>query len=141
MSNKMSSVAGLFGMELGEVFCIKGGSNYTYYPKTYLKFTESGLKESADRTSWYSARAWMWKGLITGALQAIKLPWKPKYDEEYYIPSIGNAIGYNHLYWKGDALDDRYYNLGLVFKSKEEAVAMTKKFLAVARGGDRGIYK
>lgn len=67
MDNKMAEVAKLLGVELDEVFFFKGRSGcYTYYPKTYLKFTESGLKESADRTSWHSAAAWVWKGLITG---------------------------------------------------------------------------
>ena len=29
--------------------------------------------------------------------------------------------------------DDKYYNLGLVFKSKEEAIALGQKMLAVAK--------
>lgn len=131
MDNKMAEVAKLLGVELDEVFSFKGRSGcYTYCSKTYLKFTESGLKESVDRTSWHSAAAWMWKGLITGVLQIIKLPWKPEYNEKYYIPSISNAVGYNKFYWRRDDSDDKYYNLGLVFKSKEETVAAAEKMLA-----------
>lgn len=58
MDNKMAEVAKLLGVELDEVFFVKGCSGcYTYYSKTYLKFTESGLKESVNRTSWHSAVA------------------------------------------------------------------------------------
>lgn len=135
MDNKMAEVADLLGMELGEVFFFKGRSGcYTYYPKTYLKFTESGLKESADRTSWHSAAAWVWKGLITGALQAIKLPWKPShYNEVYYLPSIISIGKYIKLFWAGSESDKSSYQQGLICRTKEEAIELTEEMLDVAR--------
>lgn len=52
MDNKMAEVAKLLGVEFDEVFFLKGRSGcYTHYPKTRLKFTENGLKESVNRTS------------------------------------------------------------------------------------------
>lgn len=66
MANHMAGVAEMLGVELGEVFFFKGRSGcYTHYPKTRLKFTENGLKESVNRTSWHSAPAWMWKSCST----------------------------------------------------------------------------
>lgn len=141
MDNKMAEVAALLGMELGEVFFFKGRSGcYTYYPKTHLKFTESGLKESADRTSWHSATAWVWKGLITGALQAIKLPWKPSYGDVFYMPSVINENKYIRLFWHDSGTYKSFYQQGMVCRTKEEAIKLAEEMLDVARrrfAGDR----
>ncbi len=134
MANKMSSVAALLGVELDEVFSFKGRSGcYTYYPKTYLKFTESGLKESADRTSWHSAAAWVWKGLITGALKITKLPWKPSCDDAYYMPSPISIGKYLKLFWTGSEADKSSYQQGMVCRTKEEAIELAEEMLDVAK--------
>ena len=139
MNNHMAGVAKLLGVELEEVFFFKGRSGcYTYYPKTHLKFTENGLKESADRTSWHSARAWMWECLITGALQIIKLPWKPSYGDTYYIPFVVNADKYKKLFWLNLKGDEIFYQQGLVYRTKEEAIKLAEEMLDVARKGFAG---
>ena len=51
----------------------------------------------------------------------------------HYIPSISNAFGYNSFYWRGDDSDEKYYNFGIICKSKEEAIALRQKMLAVAK--------
>ena len=58
---------------------------------------------------------------------------KPEYNDKYYIPSIGNTSGYDSFYWQRDNLDEKYYNLGIICKSKEEAIALRQKMLAVAK--------
>lgn len=141
MTNRIAEVAKMLGVELGEVFFFKGRSGcYTYYPKTHLKFTESGLKESADRTSWHSAPAWMWKGLITGALQAIKFPWKPSYGDVFYMPSVINENKYIRLFWHDSGTYKSFYQQGMVCRTKEEAIKLAEEMLDVARkrfAGDR----
>ncbi len=141
MDNKMAEVAKLLGVELDEVFSFKGRSGcYTYCSKTYLKFTENGLKESANRTSWHSAAAWMWKGLITGALQAIKLPWKPSYGDVFYMPSVINENKYIRLFWNDSGTYKSFYQQGLICRTKEEAIELAEEMLDVARkrfAGDR----
>lgn len=134
MNNHMAGVAKLLGVELEEVFFFKGRSGcYTYYPKTHLKFTENGLKESADRTSWHSARAWMWECLITGALQIIKLPWEPSYGDAYYMPSVVSIGKYLRLFWTGSESDKSSYQQGLICRTKEEAVKLAEEMLDIAR--------
>lgn len=134
MDNKMMEVAKLLGIELGEVFSFKGRSGcYTYCSKTYLKFTESGLKESVNKTSWHSAAAWIWKGLITGALQIIKLPWEPSYGDTYYMPSVVNSGKYLKLFWAGSKGDKSSYQQGLVYKTSREAIELAEEMLDVAR--------
>lgn len=141
MDNKMSSVADLLGLELGEVFRINGCSGYAHYPKTYLKFTENGLIESVDKKSWHSAAAWLWKNLIKGTLEITKLPWKPShYNEVYYLPSI-ISIGKNiKLFWTGSEADKSSYQQGLICRTEEEAIKLAEEMLDIARkrfAGDR----
>lgn len=134
MTNHMKEVAEMLGVELDEVFFFKGRSGcYTHYPKTRLKFTENGLKESADRTSWHSAAAWVWKGLITGALQIVKLPWKPSYSDAYYMPSIISIGKYIKLFWTGSEADKSSYQQGLICRTKEEAIELAEEMLAIAK--------
>ena len=134
MDNKMIEVAKLLGVELEEVFSFKGRSGcYTYCSETYLKFTENGLKESVNRTSWHNAAAWIWKGLITGALKINKLPWKPSRDDAYYMPSIISIGKYIKLFWTGSKNDEDSYQQGLVFRTEKEAVELAEEMLDVAR--------
>ena len=134
MDNKMAEVAKLLGVELDEVFFVKGCSGcYTYYSKTYLKFTESGLKDSVNRTSWHSAAAWVWKSLITGALKINKLPWKPSRDDAYYMPSVTSISKYIKLFWTGSKNDEDSYQQGLVFRTEKEAVELAEEMLDVAK--------
>ena len=133
MANYMREIAKLLGLELGEIFQVDNDDLLKNY---CFRFTKIGLEfsESKNDNIWITSDSYTVFSLLRGELSVIKLPWKPKNDEEYYIPNISNAIGYNRFYWKGDNLDDRYYNLGLVVKSKEDAIALRKKMLAVAKG-------
>lgn len=134
MDNKMAEVAKLLGVELDEVFSFKGCSGcYTYCSKTHLKFTKSGLKESADRTSWHSAPAWIWKGLITGVLKITKLPWRPSRGDAYYMPSTASIGKYIKLFWTGSKADKSSYQQGLIFRTEKEAVELAEEMLDVAR--------
>lgn len=129
MSNRMAEVADLLGIKLGEVFFIKEQPGSF---KTYLKFTENGLMELADKNSWRKAAAWMWEQLITGALKVNKLPWKPKMNEEFYVPCIhySESSMATKFRWRDDNADNKLYQLGLVCVTREEAIAMTKKMIA-----------
>lgn len=134
MDNKMKEVAKLLGVELEEVFSFKGHSGcYTYCSETYLKFTENGLKESVNRTSWHNAAAWMWKGLITGALKINKLPWRPSRGDVYYMPAVISINKCIKLFWTGSKNDEDSYQQGLVFRTEKEAVELAEEMLDIAR--------
>lgn len=131
--NYMAEVAKLLGVELGESFKITSDTEGDYH--NYYRLTENNCLElSDDGVEWkMTTAAVLLKYILMGDIRIVKLPWKPKYDEEYYIPSISNTVGYNKFYWRGDDSDDKYYNLGLIFKSKEEAISLGQKMLAVAK--------
>lgn len=129
MNNKMSKVADLLGVKFGEVFFIR---EYPTYSRMYLKLTEKGIMQSFDKDFWSKASGWVWEQLITGALKINKLPWKPKMDEEFYVPCIhySESSMATKLRWRDDNADNKFYQFGLVCGTREEAIAMTKKVIA-----------
>nr|DAW54774.1 MAG TPA: Ascorbate peroxidase [Bacteriophage sp.] len=130
MDNKMSSVADLLGMELGEVFRIK---DYPTYPETYFRFTDDGLMQSVDTIAWTKPSAWVLGSLITGALQITKLPWKPSYGEVFYMPSVVNENKYIRLFWHDSGTYKSFYQQGMICRTKEEAVKLAEEMLDIAR--------
>ena len=134
MNNKMKDVSKLLGVKLGEVFFIK---EYPSDSKMYLKFTENGLERSLDKDSWAKAAGWVWELIITGALKINKLPWKPREGEKYYVPRIAIRPYDRHYwyYWDNSGVDIKRYDMGIVCKTPEEAIALTKKMLAVVKEG------
>ena len=123
MTSHMKEVAKLLGVELEEVFRLE---KY----ESYFRFTREYFESSLDGNNWSIANNLTLLAVLNGTA-TIKS--KPKYDEKYYIPSISNAFGYNSFYWKGDDSDEKYYNFGIICKSKEEAIALRQKMLAVAK--------
>lgn len=59
--------------------------------------------------------------------------WKPKKNEIYYTIYFATSYMYVVSSWQDDAVDNRLFELNLVFRTKEEAIAMTEKMLAVAK--------
>lgn len=131
MANHIAKVAQMLGVEIGEVFQI---SPLKY---CFFKFTDDFLAQSVknkDNDDWIIAKDSRLRGLLNGRLSIRKLPWKPTKGEKYYFP---NTSDYKELcdvnLWDNDEFDENLYRQGLVFKTREEAVALTKKMLAVAK--------
>ena len=123
MTSHMKEVAKLLGVGLEEVFRLE---KY----ESYFRFTREYFESSLDGNNWSIAHNLTLLAVLNGTATIKR---KPKYDEKYYIPSISNAFGYNSFYWKGDDSDEKYYNFGIICKSKEEAIALRQKMLAVAK--------
>jgi hypothetical protein len=75
------------------------------------------------------------RDLMLGDFRISKLPWKPINGEKYYIPyvSINKENMYEKYCWGGDRTDEAFYEQGIVFKTKEEALAMSEKILAFVK--------
>lgn len=127
MANCMKEVAGLLGVEVGEVFEVYIDSEY----QGRCRFTKDRV-EVSDNHCWYRTKAETLEWLLNGTATIIKLPWKPKIDEVYYIPRIhpNDSFMWLSATWKGNKGDNKLYQLGLVCKTREEAIAMTKKMIA-----------
>ena len=129
--NYMAGVAELLGIEIGQSFKIVDdtyGIRQSYYRLT----EENGCEISDDNTSWVTVSAEVLKWLIMGDVRISKLPWKPTNEGEwYYTPALDTESGCYTVYWENDDTDKRRYRRGLVFKTREEAIAVSKKMLDI----------
>ena len=132
--NYMAEVAKLLGVELGESFKI-ADDIFGEHPK-YYRFAENVcLEASKDGVNWETADVEVLEDILIGDVRIIKLPWKPREGEKYYVPRIiiQPEDRYYCYYWDNSGVDIKRYDMGLVCKTPEEAVALTKKMLAVAK--------
>lgn len=128
--SRMTEVAMLFGLELGEVFHIR---NAKCVFNDDFKFTEEGLMRSSWPSDvWETAKAVDLKYLLDGTYSIVKL-WKPNLGERYYIPVISVTSLSSEVMWLGDKYDYLRLSKGIVCKDKEEAEIITKRILAVVR--------
>ena len=131
--NYMAEVAALLGVEIGEVFKI---SDDNCTGDLYYRLTKkNGIEYSEDNTSWKQGAGMILRDLMLGDVRISKLPWKPINGEKYYIPyiSINKENMYEKYHWGGDRTDEAFYEQGIVFKTKEEALAMSEKILAFVK--------
>ena len=132
MINRMAEVAKMFGLELRETFKI-ADDIFGEHPK-YYRFAENVcLEASNDGAKWDTADAGVLEDILMGDVRIIKLPWKPHIGEKFYIPCIHTEpeYMYNIYYWNNDDYDKECYRMGLICKTSEEAVALTKKMIAM----------
>ena len=114
MTKCMCAIIKCLGVEVGEVFKITDAFNNKSH--RYFRFTEADIEVSDDCVTWEMSTSEIWKCLLTGVDKIVRLSWKPKKNEMYYVPAIDNA-------------DIERYNAGLVYKTKEEATAVAGKML------------
>ena len=132
MVNHIAEVAQMLGVEIGETFKVTDDTYGAY--QLYHRFTKSnGFETSLDGVKWKTAAAEVLKDILMGDIRIVKLPWKPKMEEKYYVPNIFDWDFYKYNFWLNDECDEKYYKRGLVFKTKEEAIEMSKKMLAMAK--------
>lgn len=130
MANHIAEVAKLLDVEVGETFSINQMS-----PLAIFRFTDKCLQISTGDGIWITANSGKLCKLLDGRLSIRKLPWKPINGEKYYIPyvSINKENMYDEYQWGGDRTDEAFYEQGIVFKTKEEALAMSEKILAFVK--------
>ena len=129
MINRMAEVAKMFGLELEEHFHITKKS----YENTVYKFTKDGVAFYDNKLrTWYESVGAL-AGILTGETEVVKLPWKPAVYDEYYYPIPSDRDLWESRLWIGDNYDNSRFSRGLVCKTKEEAIDMAKKMLAVVK--------
>ena len=133
--NYMAEVAKLLGVELGESFKITSDTHGDY--QNYYRFTEDNcLETSDDGVEWKIINAEvLLKRILMGNIRIVKLPWKPREGEKYYVPRIAIRPEDRHYcyYWDNSGADIKRYDMGIVCKTPEEAITMAKEMLTVAK--------
>lgn len=118
MTNHMAEVAKMFGLELEEHFHITKKS----YENTVYKFTKDGVAFYDNKLrTWYESVGAL-AGILTGETGVVKLPWKPRDNEHYFIPEITTPEMFGYLRWTNDHVDNHMYKHGLICRTKEEAI-------------------
>ena len=126
MGSYMTKVAKMLGVEIGEVFKIDSK------PHCLFRFTHKCLQVSVTPGRWLMGSDDYLRGFLNRSLSIHKLFWKPKKRETYYCPNIFGMDLYDVIVWDDGIVDKEFYIRGLVFKTKEEAIAMSRKMLAIA---------
>lgn len=135
MANHIKEVAMLLGIELGKPFKIADDrSNFLKWEK-YYRFTNNGVEISKDAIHWEKCMSEVLEWLIKGEI-GIKRPWKPRNGEFYFSPSPTRKSLKECLAWVGGENDNYRLNRGFVFRTPDEAVAVARKMLTVAREED-----
>lgn len=98
----------------------------------FFRFTHKCLQVSVTPGRWLMGSDDYLRGFLNGSLSIHKLFWKPKKRETYYCPNIFGMDLYDVIVWDDGIVDKEFYIRGLVFKTKEEAIAMSRKMLAIA---------
>lgn len=111
--NYMADVAEMLGVELEEEFMIPNKA-------VILKISaKDGLMyKFKDEGEWQSGAS----DLLMGEVEIVKLPWKPKFKEGYYYPCTYEQEVFYAL-WVGSTLNYAMYNLGMCYRTREEAEA------------------
>lgn len=133
MANQIAGVAKLLGVEVGEVFQVDGDPSIK---DCFFKFSNNDLQLSAangGNDTWTAASDTRLLDILYGRLRIRKLPWKPAFGTEYYVPSITLAKKYDIRKWYSIEDNERHYNLGIVCKTRYEAIKLANKMLAVAQ--------
>ena len=119
--NKMKEVAQLLGVELGEKFKIAGINGV--FNNTYA-IAESGLKDCINNALCPEILSY----ILVGTYEIIKIPFKPKYDEEYwYYSSYYNRT--INCKWANTTGDYCYHKLGNCFRTEHEAETKGKEIM------------
>ena len=114
--NLMADVAKMLGVELEEEFTVPN-------KVATLKISaNNGLMcKFKDNENWEYCALYL-QELLMGDMEIVKLPWKPKKDENYYYPNISLKKTSRDV-WFDTTFDYAIYNLGVCYKTKEEAEA------------------
>lgn len=133
MANQIAGVAKLLGVEVGEIFQVNGDPSLK---DCVFKFSDNDLQLSSahiDNDTWVVANDSRLLGLLYGNLSISKLSWKPAVGDWYCYSDPASPIMWGRCLWTGYGVDKHRFNQGLVFRTIEEAIALTKKLLAVAQ--------
>ena len=114
--NCMAAVAKLLGVELGEKFIIENADR-----KETVVLAADGFHVIQPNNVMGPDHGKLLSKVLQGLYEVKKKPWVPKYKEYYYSPSITQRR-VMELLWLDDTRDYALKALGMVYKTKKEAL-------------------
>ena len=120
--NLIPEIAKLLGVEMEEAFKIRRPDYEVCENGIYAFFENEGLMKKNEQGEFDNNSSIEFEDLCLGNYEIVKLPWKPKKDERYYIPSVSNQCVQKY-FWHESTLDFAMKALGMIYRTKEEAEA------------------
>lgn len=131
--NLIPEVCKLLGVEVGEEFKIKD-INSDYTTSTNCLIDKYGRVNVLDHNGGRVCTTMSLDDFLTGEVyEIVKLPWKPKCDEQYwtfgYDVIEGGVICWNicDVCWIDSPVDFAYFKAGWAYRTYEEAEAALPK--------------
>ena len=115
--NCMAAVAKMLGVELGEEFIIENKDR-----KETVVLAMDGFHVIQPNNVVGPDHGKLLSKVLQGLYEVKKIPWEPKKDERYYIPSVSNQCVQKY-FWHEYTLDFAMKALGMIYRTKEEAEA------------------
>ena len=115
--NCMVAVAKMLGVELGEEFIIENSDR-----KETVVLAADGFHVIQPNNVLSPDHGKLLSKVLQGLYEVKKIPWEPKKDERYYIPSVSNQCVQKY-FWHEYTLDFAMKALGMIYRTKEEAEA------------------
>lgn len=104
--------------------------NYDYKAfKQYMKLLAVEYKNQSFPTNYSSSDFVQWLTFISEPEKRQEEKWKPTNGDTYFIPSFITEDMYACFHWSSDIDDLRYYALGLVCKTPEDAISLAERIL------------
>ena len=120
--NLIPEISKLLGVEMEEAFKIRRPDYEVCENGIYAFFEGEGLMKKNEQGEFDNNSSIEFEDLCLGNYEVVKLPWEPKKDERYYIPSVSNQC-VQEYFWKEYTLDFAMKALGMIYRTKEEAEA------------------
>ena len=115
--NLMPEIIKMLGVEYGEKFKLRAEDSEICENALFYFDKDNGFIRMSDtKEEVYN----MLYDVVSGYYEIVKLPWEPKYKEDYYSPSISKR-SVIELLWLDDTRDYAMKNLGMIYRTKAEA--------------------
>ena len=113
--NIMPEVAALLDVEIGEEFIIQNADR-----KETVVLAADGLHVIQPNDVLGPDHGKLLSKVLQGLYEVKKIPWEPKKDDCYYIPSVSSQC-VQKCFWEEYTLDFAMKALGMVYRTREEA--------------------
>lgn len=115
--NLMTELAKLLGVELGEKFIIQNADR-----KETVVLAMDGFHVIQPNNVAGIDNGKLLSKVLQGLYTVKKIPWEPKFNERYYIPSVSSRCVQEYI-WKEYTLDYAMKALDMAYRTREEAEA------------------
>ena len=115
--NCMAAVAKLLGVELGEEFIIENKDR-----KETVVLAADGFHVIQPNDVLGPDHGFLLSKVLQGLYEVKIIPWEPKEDEQFYRPNMLIKAVSNEK-WCGSTLNYALKELGMVYRTREEAEA------------------